>query len=280
MEEREKQGTEALKLVTGWTQLKEVTLTRIASEGDDNTLVYISGAVAGGRQTMGSFCFLPHDVPKASFPVGGDPGFFGCVEIGDHFGNQRLLRWVPWKGRITSALWFNNILVFTNRGIPFDLRSSWEKASLDLEPSYLKRKNLVVLQGRALKGTKGTVGVLPTGYRPAKQLAFTVNSETQHAQVIVHPDGKVETFASSCVNLNLCFFVAGTRSQPLKLYGQWTQSDSSFEAPCMYFQDGMVFLSGLIRHPSPSEWDELPVATLKPGNLSLLPILVGPAEWN
>ena len=48
----------------------------------------------------------------------------------------------------------------------------------------------------------------------------------------------------------------------------------------MYFQDGMVFLSGLIRHPSPSEWDELPVATLKPGNLSLLPILVGPAEWN
>jgi len=72
MEERAKRGSEALKLVTGWTQLEEVTLTRIASEGD-NTLVYISGAVAGGRQsTQGSFCFLPKDMPKASFLVGGD----------------------------------------------------------------------------------------------------------------------------------------------------------------------------------------------------------------
>jgi len=156
-----------------------------------------------------------------------------------------------------------NIIYTTAAGTPLQMDNGWVPYGAPyILPSYSKWGTMVLLEGLAANGNHGKIGTLPEGYGPAKKMSFNVNKHDQNCQVVVNPDGVIEWASGSTaynwVSLaNIAFFTAGTQSHPLQLSGDWVAGDPSFDTPCFYIHEGMVFLSGKARYPSNNGWDEI-----------------------
>lgn len=71
----------------------------------------------------------------------------------------------------------------------------------------------LVKSGTVSTGSTGTVFTLPLGYRPSLALAFAVDSNGAHGQLLVGVDGSVKAAAGSNVAFGLnCSFRLGDRS--------------------------------------------------------------------
>jgi hypothetical protein len=255
-----------IPLLNGWKRYSSTLFDAPTYYVDDtNQIITLTGMVQGGGYG---------DI--AQLPVGERPAKRLIFNANNHAKTARVdvlpdgkVKWIA-GGRDHGWLSLSDITFSLSPRRALALTNGWSRYHNPsyAAPTYAKSGNIVTLEGIVKKAsiTQGVIATLPSGFRPSKQLVFTVNNHGKQARVDITPDGRVHWIAGGndygWVSLSgINFSIA--RGQPLSLTNGWARYPAAQFAIPSYSKNsgGIVTLQGLVKKSS-----------IKQGVIATLPV--------